>query len=186
MGLIVGRLPDHVEPNDAAAYLSGAIDAAFAGDAQAALLQAWDAAPEEMAYFDALNEASTVAFVEYAARLEGLKDFNDPLTRSRWRHLPYWIESYWPPVRTDTATDGPVFFASAYGLLANLADIAAASPHGLGTIPEHFELMRGDPRAFYDLKLDAFDEATMLQWVWRAHFEAATLSVERNVPMWSS
>jgi len=45
--------------------------------------------------------------------------------------------------------------------------------------------MRADPRAFYALELDAFDEATMLQWVWRAHFEAATISVERNIPMWS-
>jgi hypothetical protein len=51
-------------------------------------------------------------------------------------------------VRTDTGTDGPVFFGSAYGLLANLADIAAASPHRLGTIPEHFELMRANRRAF--------------------------------------
>jgi len=182
---MVGRLPDHVERDDAAAYLSGATDTALTSDAQAALLQAWDAAPDEMAYFDALNEASTSAFLNHAAKLEGLKDSNEALTRSRWRHLPYWIESFWLPVHTDTATDGPVFFGSTYGLLANLSDIAAASPHGLGTIPEHFELMRADPRAFYALELDAFDEATMLQWVWRAHFEAATISVERNIPMWS-
>jgi hypothetical protein len=75
----------------------------------------------------------------------------------------WMIESYWLPVRSDTATDGPVFFGSTYGLLTNLADMAAASPHGLGTIPEHFELMRADPKTFYALELDTFDEATMLQ-----------------------
>jgi hypothetical protein len=102
--LMVGRLPDHVERDDAAAYLSGATDTALTSDAQAALLQAWDAAPDEMAYFDALNEASTSAFLNHAAKLEGLKDSNEALTRSRWRHLPYWIESFWLPVHTDTAT----------------------------------------------------------------------------------
>jgi hypothetical protein len=45
--------------------------------------------------------------------------------------------------------------------------------------------MRADPKSFYALELDDFDEATTLQWVWRAHFEAASISVERNVPMWS-
>jgi len=45
--------------------------------------------------------------------------------------------------------------------------------------------MRTGPRAFYALmsQRDAFDEATTLQWVRRALFEAATLCVERNVPM---
>jgi hypothetical protein len=43
--------------------------------------------------------------------------------------------------------------------------------------------MRTDLRAFYALELDAFDEATTLQWVWRALFEAATLCIERHVPM---
>jgi len=166
---MVGRLTDDVESDDAAAYVSGATDAALTSDAQAVLLRAWYAAPEEMAYFDALNEASTTAFLNHAAKLEGLQDSSEVLKRGRWRHLPHWIESYWLPVRSDRATDGPVFFGSAYGLLANLVDIAAASPQGLGTIPEHFELMRANPKAFYALELDALDEATMLQWVWRAH-----------------
>ena len=106
--------------------LSGATDAALTSDAQVALLQAWDGAPEEMAYFDALNEASKTAFLTHAAKLEGLKDSSEVQKRSRWRHLPHWIESYWLPVRSDTATDGPVFFGSTYGLLTNLADMAAA------------------------------------------------------------
>ena len=77
---------------------------------------------------------------------------------------------------------GPRSSAVPTGLLANPADNAAASPHGLGTVPAHFELMRTDLRAFYALELDAFDEATTLQWVWRALFEAATLCIERNFP----
>jgi len=88
-------------------------------------------------------------FLNHAVKLEGLKHSGEVQKRSRWRHLPHWIESYWLPVRSDKATDGPVFFGSTHGLLANLADIAAASPHGLGTIPDHFELMRANPKAFY-------------------------------------
>ena len=78
----------------------------------------------------------------------------------------------------------PIFVGSSFGLLDNLADIATRSPHDLGVVPPHFELMRSDPRAFFALQVDAFDERAMLQWIWRALFEAATLSVERNVPMW--
>jgi hypothetical protein len=33
------------------------------------------------------------------------------------------------------------------------------------------------------LRLDSFDDKTVLQWAWRGFFEAATLSVERNLPM---
>jgi hypothetical protein len=107
--------------------------------------EAWFAAPEEMAYFDALNDASKTAFLNHAAKLEGLKDSGEIQKRSRWRHLPHWIESYWLPVRSDTATDGPVFFGSTHGLLANLADIAAASPHNLVTVPEHFRAHASRP-----------------------------------------
>ena len=78
-----------------------------------------------------------------------------------------------------------MFFGSAYSLLANLAAISIASPYGLGTVPPHFDLMRTDPSSFYALQLDAFDEPTTLQWVWRALFAAATLSVEQNTPLWS-
>src|SRR5262245_26981207 len=189
--LVVGRMAGRKERRAAAAYLARASDAELTSDTRAALLKAWDAAPAKIACLDALNEASTCAFGEHAAALEGLKDFNEAMTRGRWRHLPYWIDSSWLPVRSDTTFierdkyGWPSFFGSAYGLLANLADIAAASPHGLGTVPPHFELMRADPKAFYALELGALDEATMLRWLWRAHFEAATISVERNVPMWS-
>jgi len=183
--LIVGRLPSTEALDGASAYLAQALDAPATKPVQAELCKAWDAAPEELASIDALNLASISAFLDHTAKLEGLADANEALERSRWPHLPYWIESYWLPVRGGTMLHEPVFFGSAYGLLDNLADIAALSPRGLSTVPPHFELMRTDPRAFYALKLDAFDEATMLQWIWRALFEAATLSVNRNVPMWS-
>jgi hypothetical protein len=185
LSLFVGRLPGYAR-GDVSAYLGKASDAAPTSVARVELFGVWDAAPEEVGYFDALNEASTVAFLDHAARLEGLKDSNEALTHSRWRHLPYWVESYWLPVRSEATTGGPVFCGSAHGLLANLADIRSASPYGLGVIPPHFELMRADPRAFYALRLDAFDNVTTLQWLFRSYFEAATLAVERNLPMWSS
>jgi hypothetical protein len=121
--LMVGRLPgwSPKERDAAGTYLARASDAALTSDTQAALLEAWDAAPKEMACLDALNEASTSAFVEHAAALEGLKDFNEAMTRGRWRHLPYWIDSYWLPVRSDTTLierdkyGWPSFFGSAHG-----------------------------------------------------------------------
>src|SRR5262249_41636077 len=186
--LVVGRMAGRKERRAAAAYLAGASDAELTSDTRAALLKAWDAAPAKIACLDALNEASTCAFGEHAAALEGLKDFNEAMTRGRWRHLPYWIDSYWLPVRSDTTFierdnhGWPSFFGSAYGLLANLADIAAASPYCLGTVPPHFELMRTNLRAFYAGKLDAFDEPTTLQWVWRGPFAAGTLFVWRDFP----
>jgi hypothetical protein len=184
--LIVGRLPSSTALDGARAYLARALDAGLTNHDQAQLCKLWNAAPEEVAYFDFLNVASTCAFLDHTAKLEGFTDANEALARSRWRHLPYWIESYWLPVRSDTTSlDGPVFFGSAYGLLANLAAIATTSPYGLGTVPPHFEMMRTDPRSFYALQLDAFDEQATLQWIWRALFEAATLSVERNIPLWS-
>jgi hypothetical protein len=186
--LVVGRLPSAEAHDDARTYLAGASDAALTSDAQAKLLKIWRAAPKKVAYLDPLNLASQVQFLKHVVALEGLKDINEAMMRSRWRHLPYWIESYWLPVRSDMAVahEGG-FFGSSCGLLANLAEIAALSPHGLGTVPAHFDLMLSDLRAFYALDLNPVteSESAMLQWVWRALFEAATLSVERNVPMWN-
>jgi hypothetical protein len=187
--LVVGRLPGRKERYTAGTYLARASDAALTSDAQAGLSKAWKSRPQEDGLSRALNEASTCAFVEHSAALEGLKGFNYAITRGRWRRLPYWIDSYWLPVRSNTKLivrdkyEWPAFFGSAYGLLANLADIAAASPHGLGTVSPQFERMRTDLRAFYSLELRAFDAVTTLQWVWRALFEVATHCVERNVPM---
>jgi hypothetical protein len=42
--------------------------------------------------------------------------------------------------------------------------------------------MRTNPRAFYKTDLD-FDEKTMLQWLWKSFFDAASLSIELNMPM---
>jgi hypothetical protein len=186
--LIVGRLPSAEAHDDARTYLTAATNAALTSDAQAKLLKRWRAAPKGVAYLDPLNLASQVAFLNHAAALEGLENINEAMERSRWRHLPYWLESYWLPVQSDMAVvhEGG-FFGSSCGLIANLAEIAALSPHGLGTVPAHFDLMRSDLRAFYALDLDPVteSESAMLQWVWRALFEAATLSVERNAPMWN-
>src|SRR5262249_51733022 len=96
--VIVGRLPTRDHHAQARAYLTATSDAAFTDDAPH-LIEVWNAAPEQIAYFDALNEASISAFLDHAARLEGLKDADDALAHSRWRHLPYWIESTWLPVR---------------------------------------------------------------------------------------
>jgi hypothetical protein len=188
MGVIlnVGRLPDWAR-DGAEGYLAGASDAGLTDAARGELVKAWEAASENDISFSfvALNDASLSAFLDYAAGLEGLKDGNEALERSRWRHLPYWLDSFWLPVRSDAICGEPTFFGSAHGLLANLAEIAAVSPHSLGTIPPYFEQMRADPDKFYFTPLEEpMDDKTALQWLWRAYYEAATVAVERNMVMW--
>jgi hypothetical protein len=186
---LIEPLPDPAMTKAVGEYLAGMTDPALPELERARLLKSWENAPA-VALIDALNVASIAAFLEHVAGLEGFADPNDAIDKSRWRHLPYYIESCWVPVRCDAthlvANKGsfPIFVGSSFGLLDNLADIATRSPHDLGVVPPHFELMRSDPRAFFALQVDAFDERAMLQWIWRALFEAATLSVERNVPMW--
>jgi hypothetical protein len=131
--LSVGRLPDFAR-DDAATWLAGASDAGLASAAQAELLREWEASPEKGAFFDVLSFDGTCALLDHAARLEGLRDSTEAIERSRWRHLPYWMDSYWLPIRSgrsETFGDGSRFLGSAHTLLANLADIAAASPHDL-------------------------------------------------------
>jgi hypothetical protein len=185
LSMAVGQLLDDLLEG-ATAYLARASDAALTDAAQAELLNTWAAAPEWVDDFDALNAVSWVAFTDHTARLEGLKDTEEAMTGSRWRHLPYWVYGCWLPVRSDTIYiyEDYLFVGSAYGLLANLAEIRAASPHDLGVTPPHYALMRTDPRVFYRLNLEAFDEKTMMQWLWRSFFDAASLSIARNVPMW--
>ena len=77
--LVVGRLRGRKERDAAAAYLAGASDAALTSNARVALLKAWNVAPTKVACLDALNQASTCAFVEHAAALEGLKGFNEAM-----------------------------------------------------------------------------------------------------------
>jgi hypothetical protein len=186
LSLSVGRLPGDLFVG-ASVYLSRASDATLTGTAQAELLKTWDAAPEEVehGYFDALNEASWTAFLDHTARLEGLRHSGEAMTLSRWKHLPYWVITCWLPVRSTTTYEESMFVGSAHTLLANLADVRTASPYDLGVVPPYFELMRTDPKAFYRLRMDAaLDDKTALQWVWRSFFEAASLCIERNVPMW--
>jgi hypothetical protein len=170
-------------------YLARVSGPALPKAERARLLTSWQNAPE-VACIDALNLASITAFLDHVASLEGFADANEAIEKGRWRHLPYYIESCWVPIRCDmthlVSNKGsfPISVCSAFGLLDNLAEIATRSSHDLGVVPPHFELMRSDPRAFFALQIDAFDERTMLQWIWRALFEGATLSIERNVPMW--
>lgn len=168
-------------------YVAGAFDLAPAE--QAALCEAWDKAPEEVASMGSFHIAALSAFLDHTAELEGLSA-NDAIEKSRWRHLPYWLESNWLPVRSDAtriakdSLGSPVFYGSAYGLLDNLAEIAARSPLRLENCPTYLELKQSDPRAYYDMLVEGLDQELQLHDVWRVFQEAATLSVAHNVPMW--
>jgi hypothetical protein len=110
--VFVGRLPDFAR-DDAATWLAGAPDAGLAGASQAELLRAGQAGPQEIAFIDVLSFDGTCALLDHAAQLEGLTNNTEAIERSRWRHLPYWINSHWLPVRSgrrETFGDGPTFF----------------------------------------------------------------------------
>ena len=187
--LFIGRFDRSALRKVARDYVAASSDLAPAD--QAALCKAWERAPKEVAYVDALNLASIVLFLKHTAELEGVA-VKGTGENSRWRHLPYWIYSHWLPVRTAEArvVEGleaaPLFFGSAYALLDDLAAIAALSPLKLGTTPPYFELMLADPREFYDLTLAPFEDQTTIQWIWRALFEGAQLSIKHNAPLRSA
>jgi hypothetical protein len=186
--LFVGRLVTEESPQMVRQFLSETSD--LPPDQQSALCNAWSQAPEEVAAIDALNLASIELFLSHTAELEAIS-VQTAIDASRWRQLPYWIYSHWLPVPTNEtrlindAAACPLFFGSAQALLSNLEEIADQSPLQLRTMPPHFDLMRSDPRTFHAIDL-GFDDRTTVQWIWRALFEAATLSVEQNVPMWSA
>ena len=189
---IVGDLPGPEMAEAVGHYLDDLSDPVLLPLERRRLLKAWRQAPAA-GRIDAMDINSIIAFLDYTAKLEGLPDVNQAIDRSRWRHLPYWLESCWVPLRSDATrvaagkdTGGfPIFVGSAFALLDNLAEIASRSPYGLGQVPPHFELMRCDPDAFFALQVDTSDEPMMHRWIWRALFDGATLSIERNAPMWA-
>jgi hypothetical protein len=69
-------MPVSTALDGARAYLACASDAGLTRRDQAELCKLWNAAPEEVAYFDFLNEASTSAFLSHTAKLEGFTDAN--------------------------------------------------------------------------------------------------------------
>ena len=75
--------------------------------------------------------ASIDAFNTYAARLEGIQG-PDAMTRTSFRNLPWWMESFWVPLDFDApiVTNG-LFVGSSIRLLNDLSRIRAMSAMGI-------------------------------------------------------
>ncbi len=139
------------------------------------IVSQWNAPIEAAPVIETLNEASIVAFLDHTARLEGLTDSNAAIEKSRWKNLHYWQQSLWLPME-NTAREPvvvdiggmPTFIGTAGGLLKDLREIAQLSHLGFGPRPPKFDLMLGDPKAFYASEENELDEPAMLQWIWYA------------------
>lgn len=153
----------------------------------------WKNGPENIGYIDSLNEASTILFLEYTAKLEGLSDVNEATENSMWKNLPYWTQTIWLPL--DNAElkpklfeegDMPTLICTVSGLLSDLKQIASKSDKKLGKKPEDFDLMLSDSIAFYAKKGFQLDEDSTICWIWLGLQTGAELALKNNMPLWSS
>jgi hypothetical protein len=136
-----------------------------------------------------LNLASLVFFTDYVARLEGLKDTNHALGRTRFKNLPFRETSIWLPVPLEhpldeASPDRPIFIGSALDLLEDLAEIQRRSDLGLGAVPKAYDDMRANFEEFAGLpsfRLD--DDRDTIRWVWRGLRDGAELAVRVGAPM---
>ena len=156
------------------------------------LMEEWKAGPSEVGYVDTLNEASVGAFLEFTAKLEGCASSEEAIENSKWKNLPYWLQSIWLPlegVNVDPIVvdiEGmPTLIGTVIGLVNDLEAIAAATKIWLKKKPRNFDLMMSDPKAFYALNVADLDEETTLRWIWNSYYEGAKLSLLHNRPLWS-
>lgn len=173
--LTVGRLPPEMEK---------AADAAIArlGIPNSAAWRQYAGQPAEISIF---NLASVCFFTDHVAKLEGFVDSGKAMERTRFRNLPWWLLSVWLPVLfqppPEPAIDmggDPVFLGSAQGLLADLIEVQKVSDMGLGTVPDGYDKMRADYRAFMRSGFQLSDERIILQWVWKGLHDGATLAAK--------
>jgi hypothetical protein len=137
------------------------------------------------------NVASMSAFVDYAAGLEGLSG-PDAMTKTSFRNLPWWLQSYWLPVEFDpprnlaSDPDDPLFVGSAIRLRQELAKIKSMSPFDVAVIPAGYLEMRKDYRSWFHGSSDDGEPLSPedgICWIWNAFNEAARLSIERSIPI---
>lgn len=140
--------------------------------------------------FDFMNEASVCAFLDHVARLEGIEVPNRALEATRYRNLPWWQGPIWVPMEFATPVvpalkhDGwPLFVGSSHALMRELVEIQGLSGMDLGATPRRYELMRMDLKGSYRFDDEPLNEKSTIQWIWRALFDAATISITTPAPM---
>jgi hypothetical protein len=149
----------------------------------------WNDGREKIATISALNLASVTMFTAYVSKLEGLGDSPSAMERTRFSNLPWWMYSYWLPSRVPPLSpneDWDFFVGSTYDLADQLAEIQRLSDLGLGTAPPGYDLMRSDLRAFFQSNFSLQDDKDIIRWVWKAYWDAVTLSLESKAPIWGA
>ena len=138
--------------------------------------------------FFLLNLGTVVMFTDYVAKLVG-RPTRLLMRDDAFENLPYWQDTLWAPVaftpgkafENDQA--GPFYFGSSPRLLETLNYIKSISRIPLGPVPQQYDLMVTDFRAFYKNFRDLDSEQSCIQWVWRGLYDAATLAVQSKSPM---
>jgi len=145
-------------------------------------------AQEPVKLITLLNIATVGCFLDYVAESAG-RPTGELMDDPAFANLPYWQDSLWAPLDFTPAkafeddSDGPFFFGSSPRLLAALNHIKTISRIPLGPAPSQYEVMISDPRTFYKTFDRLADEQSCIQWVWRGLHDAATLALQKRVPM---
>jgi hypothetical protein len=152
----------------------------------------WRKCAENIAIIDNLKLASVGFFLDHVAALEGIQR-EEGCDVSRFRHMPWWLFAavlpvdFSPPKDPPNTPDGwPVFVGSSQRLLGELQEIQALSSMRLGEIPDGYRLAQEDPTTFFHSGFEIKEDRAIHQWVWRALFDAATLSIEKHAPIHAS
>jgi len=144
----------------------------------------WASGSDEIVEIDPLNVASISLFLDHAIAIQGIDDHTAAMKDGRWKHLPFWTESYWLPIGpAEHRIFDTTFFGSSTELKGNLEEMASESPLGLGQAPAHYALMRGEMEKFLEMELPALSDREVIQWVWKALHDAAEESITRNLPI---
>lgn len=150
----------------------------------------WMCAAPNIDELSSLNLSSVMLFLDHVARLDGFDGSACAAGRSRFEHLPWYLDSIWLPVafrdpKVPLVEDNgfPVFLGSCQRLIENLEQIRVLSPLEMGYTPDGYDLMRQDMRAFCRSGIRLVDKAIIIQWVWKALHDGARLALQHDAPM---
>ncbi|HEX4157606.1 MAG TPA: hypothetical protein VHY79_03960 [Rhizomicrobium sp.] len=127
--------------------------------------------------------ASIEAFNAYAVGLEGIRG-TDAMTKTSFRNLPWWMESFWVPLDFDAPiVENGLFIGSSVRLLGELSRIRAMSAVDIDAPPPGFAEMRAGCTDWFNRGDEPFSDDHVQQWIWNALAESGRISIEQNVPI---
>jgi hypothetical protein len=149
---------------------------------------AWMRCAGDVDSIDSLNSASVCVFLDHVARLEGFPDSRVAIEETQFRQLPWWDSGIWLPISFEPPTllddsGVPVFLGCCHTLLADLDGVRSLSGLDLGRAPHGYAQMRADVKAFYRSGFQLEDEASIVQWIWKAFHDGAEIAIKRSAPL---